>query len=66
MFSLMQRWSSTMTPDQSGSGSNGNEGVLHTPQSSWTGAAPPVSYPGHDNEWDILPWIIAIMISCGE
>ena len=33
-----------------GPGSNSNEGVLHTPQSSWTEASPSdcsVSYPGH-------------------
>ena len=39
------------TPDQSGPGSNGNEGVLHIPQSlSITGTSPSdclVSYPGH-------------------
>ena len=28
------------TPDQSGLGSNGNEGILHFPQSSKTGASP--------------------------
>ena len=46
--------SGTITPDQSGSGSNGNEGVLHIPQSSSiTGAKPSdyfVSYPGYSLE----------------
>ena len=35
---------------QSGPGNNGNEGVLHIPQSIWTEALPSdrlVSYPGH-------------------
>ena len=43
--------SSATTPDQSGTGSDGNEGVLHIPQSSSiTGTSPSdclVSYPGH-------------------
>ena len=43
--------SGTTTPGQSGPGSNGNEGVLHIPQSfSITGTSPSdclVSYPGH-------------------
>ena len=30
----------TITPGQSESGSNGNEGVLHTPQGSRTGTSP--------------------------
>ena len=30
----------TTTPSQSGLGSNGNEGVLHTPQIIKTGASP--------------------------
>ena len=30
----------TITPDQSGPGSNGNEGVLHTPQIPRTGTLP--------------------------
>ena len=30
---------STTNPDQRGTGSNGNEGVLHIPQSSRTGAS---------------------------
>ena len=30
----------TTTPDQSGAGSNDNEGILHIPQSSMTGAIP--------------------------
>ena len=36
-------------PDQSGTGSNGTEGVLHIPQSSKIGASPSnglMSYPG--------------------
>ena len=33
----------TITPDQSGSGSNDNEGILHIPQSSRTGASPLVT-----------------------
>ena len=33
-------FSGVTTPGQSGSGSNGNEGVLHIPQSSRTGASP--------------------------
>ena len=32
--------SGTTTPGQSGPGSNGNEGVVHIPQSSRTGASP--------------------------
>ena len=43
--------SKAATPVQSGSGSNGNEGVLHIPQSSSiTGTSPSyclVSYSGH-------------------
>ena len=38
------------TPGQSGSGSNGNEGVLHIPQISKAGASPSddlLSYPEH-------------------
>ena len=38
------------TSDQSGPGSNGNEEVTQSPQSSRTGASPSdylVSYPGH-------------------
>ena len=31
----------TTTPGQSGSGRNGNEGVLHSLQSSKTGVSPP-------------------------
>ena len=30
----------TTTPNQSGQGSNDNEGLLHIPQSSRTGASP--------------------------
>ena len=45
-------------PGQSGPGSNGNEGVLHIPQSpSITGTSPSdclVSYPGH-SFWRVLP-----------
>ena len=43
--------SGATTPGQSGPGSNGNEGVLHIPQSSSITGTPPsdhlVSYPGH-------------------
>ena len=43
--------SGATTPCQSGLGSNGNEGLLHIPQSSKITGAPPadglVSYPGH-------------------
>ena len=43
--------SGATTPDQSGHGSDGNEGVLRVPQISCiTEASPPdclVSYPGH-------------------
>ena len=43
--------SGATTPGQSGPGSNGNEGVLHIPQSSSTAGTSPsdclVSYPGH-------------------
>ena len=40
------------TPDKSGPGSNGNEGILHIPKSFRAGASPSnglLSYPGHDN-----------------
>ena len=43
----------TTTPDKSGYGSNGNEGVLHIPQSFRTGASLSdglVSYLGHSFE----------------
>ena len=43
--------SGATTPGQSGSGSDGNEGVLRIPQSSSTAGTSPsdclVSYPGH-------------------
>ena len=42
--------SSVTTPDQSEPGSNGNEGVIHIPQSFMAGAEPSdcwVSYPVH-------------------
>ena len=43
--------SGATTPDQSGPGSDGNEGVLRIPQSSSTAGTLPsdcfVSYPGH-------------------
>ena len=42
--------SSASTPDQSGTGSSGNDGVLHIPQSSKSGASPSdglMLYPGH-------------------
>ena len=42
--------SDATTPGQSGPGNNGNEGVLHIPQNSKTGASPSnglMSYPGH-------------------
>ena len=50
--------SGTTTPGQSGSGSIGNEGVLHIPQSSKIGASPSdgfVSYPGHWLGWGSYP-----------
>ena len=40
----------TTTSDQSEPGNNGNERVLHNPQSSRSGASPSgnlISYPGH-------------------
>ena len=43
--------SGATTQGQSGPGSNGNQGVLHIPQSSKIGASPfdaLVSYPGHN------------------
>ena len=43
-------WTGTTTSGQSGSGSNGKEGVLHIPQSSMTGDLPSdglVLYQGH-------------------
>ena len=41
-FYLIYRWDpkGTSTLDQSGSGSNSNEGVFHIAQSSETGASP--------------------------
>ena len=52
--------SGATTPSQSGPGSNGNEGVLHIPQtSSITGTSPSdclVSYPGHSlGGWGSYP-----------
>ena len=50
--------SSATTPDQSGSGSNGNEGVLHILRSSWTGALPSnglMSYPRQSQVLTPLP-----------
>ena len=44
------------TPCESGSGSNGHEGVLQIPQSFRTGASPSdsfVSYPGHSFGWEL-------------
>ena len=44
---------------QSGPGSNENEGVLHIPQSSRTGASPSnglVSYPEHSLGVNLLNW----------
>ena len=43
----------TTTPDLSGPGSNGNEGVLHIPQSSRTEASPSdaVQYHIQDTHW---------------
>ena len=47
--------SGATTPGQSGSGSDGNEGVLRITQSSSTVGTSPsdclVSYPGHSLEW---------------
>ena len=45
-----------MTPRPSGPRTNGNEGVLHIPQSSRNEAAPLdglVSYPGQSLEWGL-------------
>ena len=46
------------TPGLSGPGSDGNEGVVHIPQSSSiTGTSPSdylVSYPGHSLRWGVL------------
>ena len=52
MFYLIHRWDPIRcsTPSQSGPESNGNEVVLHIPQSSRTGVSSSdclVSYPGH-------------------
>ena len=51
IWSIDRTLSGATTPDQSGPGSDGNEGVLHIPQSSTiTGTSPSdclVSYPGH-------------------
>ena len=38
------------TPDQNGPGCNGNDGVLHTPQISRTGASPSDSIRCHTQE----------------
>ena len=55
---LLGPLSCATTPDQSGCGSFGNEGILHIPQSSNnTGTSPSdclVSYPGH-SLGDVLP-----------
>ena len=49
----------TLILTQSGAGSNGNEGVLHIPQSSRTGASPSdgVSYPSAEVQlvYSIIP-----------
>ena len=51
--------SGATTLDQSGPGSNGNEGVRRIPQiSSITGTSPSdslVSYPGHNPTWVYMP-----------
>ena len=51
-------WGAT-TPDQSGPGSNGNEGVLHIPQSSSTAGTSLsdclMSYPGRSLGGGVLP-----------
>ena len=47
---LFRTLSGATTLGQSGPWSSGNEGVLHIPQSSWTGVSPSdclVSYPRH-------------------
>ena len=47
------------TPNQNGPESNGNEGVLHIPQNSWTGASPSdgfVLYPGHSLVRGLTPF----------
>ena len=53
--------SGATTPGWSGPGSNGNEGALHIPQSSKTGASPSdclMSYPGH-----LLGWVDVLLLS---
>ena len=49
IWPIDRTWSGATTPGQSGPGSNGNEGVLHIPQSSSITKASPsdclVSYP---------------------
>ena len=51
--------SDAITLGQSVPGSNGNEGVLHIPQSSSTTGASPsdclISYPGHSLAGGVLP-----------
>ena len=51
--------SDAITTDQSGPGSNGNEGVLRIPQSSSIAGTSPsdclVSYPGHSLGGGVLP-----------
>ena len=50
--------SSVTTPSQSGRGSNGNDGILHVPQSSRIEASSSdcvVSYPGHSLGVGVLP-----------
>ena len=52
--------SSALTPGQSEPGNNGNERVLHIPQSSKTGASPSdclVSYPRHLLEEGFYPTV---------
>ena len=47
-----------MTPGQSEPGSNGNERVLHIPQSSMAGVSSSddiVSYPGQPLDWALTP-----------
>ena len=50
IWSIDKALSGATTPGQNGPGSNGNERVLHFPQSSKKGPSPSdglMSYPGH-------------------
>ena len=58
--------SDATTPGQGGSGSNGNEGVLHIPySSSITGALPSdglMAYPEHSLGWVLPLWWDAVRV----